>query len=316
MKSIRIIAASTGLVVAAGLVWEIGPMALIAEVRQLSWRLGLLMLPQGLVSLVDAAGWRYAFPRRLPPLVAALGARLAGEAINDTTPTGTLGGEPLKAWLVARGGIPFEEGLASAVVAKTALVASQLGFLALGLGLAVWRLRPGSALVSFMGLLLAVGAVAIGGFIWAQRHGLFGRSRRVLAWIGIDAGPRLERLDAELRRFYRSRRARFSLTLACHFLGWLCGGIEVWLALRFFGRPVGAATAIVIEGFVTAVRSASFLVPASIGLQGGGLVAIFVSCGLPASVGLAFGLVRRIREAVWAAIGYAVLALWRGARAA
>lgn len=310
----RALATLAGLGVVAWLVWEIGPAVLVAEMRRLSWRLGLLVLPQALVSLLDAAGWRYAFPGRLPGLATLVGARLAGEAVNDTTPTGTLGGEPVKAWLLARAHVSFEEGLASVVVAKTAFVASQLAFLTLGLALAASRLRPAPALLTFMALLLAVGVVAIGGFVWAQLHGLFGRSGRALAWLGIDASDRFTGLDTQLQTFYRSRSDRFALSLLFHFLGWAVGSLEVWLALRFLDQPVDLPTALVIEAFATGIRSASFLVPGSIGIQEGALVAIFTGFGLSAGAGLAFGLVRRIREAAWGAIGYAVLALWRGSR--
>jgi putative exporter of polyketide antibiotics len=37
-----------------------------------------------------------------------------------------------------------------------------------------------------------------------------------------------------------------------------------------------------------------------------------VAFGLGAEVGLTFGLIRRLREVVWAALGYAFLVVWRG----
>jgi len=308
------LAALAGLAVVAWLVWQIGPAALAAEMRQLSWRLGLVMLPQALVSLLDAVGWRYTFLTRLPPLGTLVAARLAGEAVNDTTPTATLGGEPVKAWMVTRAGVSMEEGLASVIITKTAFVAAQLGFLGLGLALVGWRLHPNRALIASMAFLLAVGTVAVAGFAWIQQRGLFSRGGRVLRWLGIDATGRLAELDALLRTYYRSRPDRFALAVLFHFLGWAAGSLEVWLALHALAQPVDLATALVIEAFATGVRSASFLVPAAVGVQEGGLVAIFVGLGLPPGTGLAFGLVRRIREATWSALGYAVLAAWRGFR--
>jgi len=316
VSRLRGLAALGGLGVAAWLVWEVGPAALLAEMRQLSWRLVLLPLPQALVALLDAVGWRYSFPGRLPPLIPLVGARLAGEAVNDTTPTGTLGGEPVKAWLMTSVGIPLEEGLASVVVAKTAFVIAQVGFLVLGLVLAAWRFHPAPALVASMAFLAGVGLVAVGGFVWAQQHGLFRTGSRVLGWLGVGAAAQLKDLDAQLRRFYRAEQGRFTVALGFHFLGWLAGSLEVWLALYFLDHPIDLPTAVVIEAFATGVRSASFLVPASIGIQEGGLLAIFVGFGLSAGAGLAFGLIRRLREAFWAAVGYAVLALWRTARVA
>jgi hypothetical protein len=57
---------------------------------------------------------------------------MAGEAVNSVTPTATLGGEPVKAHLLRAYGVPLSDGLASIVVAKTALTIAQSMFTALG----------------------------------------------------------------------------------------------------------------------------------------------------------------------------------------
>jgi putative membrane protein len=314
MRWLRALALAAGVAVLGWLVWEIGPGALWAQLRALSWRLPVLLLPYALVAVLDAAGWRYAFPARLPALPLLVLVRLAGEAVNVTTPTATLGGEPVKAWLLARARVPLEEGLTSVVVAKTALVVSHLAFLALALVLAAGQAPAGSGLLGALATITGVGVVAVGGFVWAQQHGLFGTSSRMLGWLGLGPGVvgRLERLDEQLRIFYRHQRGRFGLALLFHFLGWVAGSVEVWLALAFLGSPVGFGTALIIEAFVTAIRSATFLVPASVGAQEGGFVGIFVAFGLGAGPGLTFGLIRRMREAAWTALGYGILVSWRG----
>jgi putative membrane protein len=314
MKLLQGLAVVVGLGFVVWLVHEIGPGLLWAHLSMLSWRLGLLMLPQGLVSVLDGAGWRYAFPNRLPGLGAATTIRLAGEAVNDTTPTGQLGGDALKAWLATRARIPLGEGLVAAVVGKTALVASQVAFLAVGLGLAWNDPRVSSPLR--LGLLVLVGAglLATAGFLWAQAAGLFRAGSRMLAWIGL--GGRVStaalRLDADLRRYYRGRHTRLALVLGFHFLGWLAGALDVWLALRFLGTPVTLTTALVIEAGATGIRSAGFLIPGALGVQEGALVGILAALGLPPSLGLAFGVVRRIRDVLWDLIGYGCLAAWGG----
>lgn len=314
----RALAALAGLGVMVWLVWEIGPDVLLTELRTLSWRLAVLLLPYSLVAVLDATGWRYAFPNRLPPLLLLIPARLAGEAINVTTPTATLGGEPLKAWLVSRRHVPLEESLTSVVVAKTALAASHLAFVALALALAFDRLRPAPALLLLMTGLTVVGVLAVGGFVWAQQRGLFGKSGRALAWFGVGdrVAGHLVRLDHQLDAFYRNRRGRFGLSVLFHFLGWVAGSVEVWLALHFLGSPVDFATALIIEGFISGIRSATFLIPASLGVQEGGFVGIFLAFGLSAGAGLTFGLIRRMREAVWTAAGFAFLVAWRERRPA
>jgi putative membrane protein len=306
----RVLAALAGVAVLAWLVWEIGA-GVLTSLAELSWRLPLAFLPHALVAMLDAAGWRYAFPGRMPgvPLLAA--ARLAGEAVNLTTPTATLGGEPLKAWLLARTRVPLDEGLVSVVVAKTALIVAHLLFVAVAVLLAVRQAAAAPALLTAMAGLTAVGAVAVAGFVFTQQRGLFGASGRALSWSGFSAlAVHLARLDAGLLRFYRERRARFTLAVTWHLAGWVAGGLEVWFALRLLGSPIAPGTAILIEAFATAIRAASFLVPAALGVQEGGLVGIFVGFGLEAGTGLAFGLVRRLREVAWAAVGFGILAVW------
>ena len=86
---------------------------------------------------------------------------------------------------------------------------------------------------------------------------------------------------------------------------------QVW-RFKDLDQPLDVATALVIEALGTGVRSAGFLVPGALGAQEGGLVAIFTGVGLGAGTALAFGLVRRVREAVWALSGYLLLVVWRG----
>src|SRR5262245_51753793 len=168
MSWLRALAAAAGLAGIAWLVHEVGPRVLWAQLQALSWRAPVLVLPYGLVAILDGAGWRYAFPGRLPTLWRCVAVRLAGEAVNATTPTATLGGEPVKAWMMSRSDVPTSEGLVSVLVAKTTLVVSHLGFLALGLALAATLAPAASALLTSMAVLTGGGMLAIGGFVWAQ----------------------------------------------------------------------------------------------------------------------------------------------------
>jgi uncharacterized protein (TIRG00374 family) len=263
------------------------------------------------VAVLDAVSWRYGFPGPLPPAPLLVAARLAGEAVNDTTPTGTLGGEPLKAWLLVRAGIPMEEGLVSVVISKTVLVLSQVAFLAVGLLVAAGRPDVPLAVVSTLTALTAFGAFASAGLLWAQGHGLFRAGSRVVGWIGLDSVAAMaSRLDVDLRAYYRDQRPRLAVGLAFHLAGWVAGSLEVWLALGFFGLSASFGSALVIEAWATGIRSLGFLVPAAAGVQEGGLVAVFAGLGLGAESGLAFALLRRLREALWIIVGYAVLAAW------
>ena len=118
-------------------------------------------------------------------------------------------------------------------------------------------------------------------------------------------------MDRTLHTFYRHTPRRLTLSIAFHLIAWLLGAVESYLILQFIGVPVSLLTATVIEAFGTGVRFATFLVPASLGVQEGGFVVTFVALGLSAADGVAFGLVRRLRELVWVAVGLALFAVSR-----
>jgi uncharacterized protein (TIRG00374 family) len=320
VRFLRPLAVAAGALIVAGLVWEIGPATLAAELRKLSWRLPLILVPQVVTNLFKTEGWRAAFPRRRPRFGLLFPVRLAGEAVNETTPTGTMGGDALKAFLLVRAGagVPVEEGLVSVVVAKTALVASLGAFIAGALAVALALGGTAPAMLGLLALLAAYMAASTAGFMWAQVRGMFRMGGRALAWIGL--GDRVaagaDRLDADLRWFYRDRRAQAGVVFLLSLVGWATGALETWLMLALLESRVSLVTALVIEAGATGVRAVGFLIPGSIGVLEGGLVGIFAMLGLGPGTGLAFGVARRFREGVWILAGYACLAVMRAPVAA
>src|SRR5215471_10098962 len=111
------------------LVWEVGVREVLGYVQRIGWLAPLLLLPSVMIALCDAKGWACALPSTvsLPsiPLWRWSLARLAGEAVNNLTPSANLGGEPIKVYMLRAHGLPAEAGLASVVIAKTALTISQ-----------------------------------------------------------------------------------------------------------------------------------------------------------------------------------------------
>jgi uncharacterized protein (TIRG00374 family) len=320
MRVLRPLAILAGGLIFAWLVWEIGVPALVDQLQRLSWRLPLVLLPQAVTNVFKTAGWRAAFPGARPRFAALFPVRLAGEAVNETTPTATMGGDALKAFLLVRtgAGVPVEEGLLSVVVAKTTLVASLGAFIALVFVLA-WALSDSPpALLILLALLAVYMAASTAGFMWAQLRGIFRMGGRALAWMGL--GERVAtvagRLDADLRRFYRDERGRVAASFGHSLVGWGTGALETWLMLALLGSPVALTTALVIEAGAAGIRAVGFLIPASLGVLEGGIVGLFALLRMDPATGLAFGVVRRIREAAWILAGYACLALLRGTRAA
>jgi putative membrane protein len=303
-----------GAALLAMLVWHNDPEAILHSIRQLSWRLLIVIaFPFTLINVFDTLGWRFAFRTDRVPFGALFSARLAGEAFNLTTPTASIGGEAVKAWLL-RHHVPLQESLPSVIVAKTTITIAQGLMLIVGLPCA-WALLPhDSPLLRVMLWLLVVEVLAVVGFVLFQVGGLLGRGGRVLGrWSFLErfAGG-LGQLDDTLAVFYRREPVRLALSTFFHFLGWVGSAVEVWVVLHLLGINISFAAALLVEAFSTAVRFATFMVPASIGALEGGHVAIFTALGLGGTTGLAFSIVRRIREATWIGVGFLALGAYRG----
>jgi hypothetical protein len=99
-----------------------------------------------------------------------------------------------------------------------------------------------------------------------------------------------------------------------YFVGWLLGVVQAFLIVDSLGLSASLAAATIIEALWSAVRFATFYVPASLGTLEGANAAAFGAFGFSASAGLAFTLVRRAAQAVWIAVGVVVLFAMRPAR--
>jgi len=301
-----------GMALLSYLVARIGPASVLASFRELSWRLVLVaFFPCVVFKLFDILAWRYAFPTVPPPFSRLASTLLAGQAVTLTTPTGTLGGDAVRAWML-RDQVSLRESLPSLVIVKTTASAAQGGFLLIGILVARWALSPDSALVRIMELLLLLETIGVVGFVAVQMRGVLGGSHRLLERLGFSGGDTMgaaaEHIDQALATFYRRQPGRLALSFLFHLLAWVASAGEVWLILYFLGQPVSLATAFVIEAFGTGIAFATFFIPGQVGVAEGGAVATFIALGLSAATGLSFSLVRRVREVTWIGIGLLLLA--------
>ena len=311
-RPLRLTVTGAGLAFIVWLSWDLGPAAVWSTFHALGWRLAVVMfVPFSAAVALDTIGWSVLLPGCRVGWARLAGARLAGEAVNLATPTASVGGEPLKAYLV-RDHVPLDLGLASVIVDKTSVVIGQAVFLAAGLSLALAALAPPREVTMAMAVLLMAEAIGAGGFALVQLRGGVAGAGRVLQRLGIGPAPSyralLHDVDRRLADLYRGRWARVVASTLFHAGGWAVGGLEIYVVLGLAGIPVDLTTAFVLEAVNSAVRFATFMIPGSLGALEGGNVAAFAVFGLPAAAGLSFSLVRRLREMTWALIGLVALA--------
>ena len=304
----------TGLALVGYLVARIGPAAIWSSFVTLGWRLPIVLaFPYALAAAVDTLAWWLLLPTPVPFLL-LLRARLAGEAVSLATPTMSVGGDPLKAYLL-RPRLPLLDGFVSVIADKTTVVAGQVLFLALGLLAASLVAPPSGRLLPTMAGLLMVEVLAVGGFALVQASGALGGGGRLLGRlgkrVGLGGAERFEQglgdLDRALAALYRQRRRRLVASAIVHAVAWATGGLEIYLVLSLLGTPAPLGIALIVESFASGVKFASFMVPASLGALEGSYVVFFEAFGLGAAAGLSYVLVRRLREITWAVVGFLAL---------
>ena len=147
---------------------------------------------------------------------------------------------------------------------------------------------------------LGLFSLMIVAFFAAQRFGIFGKVVHLLErmlqggeWKSVAGAA--DALDAAILDIYR-RRGDFLIASFWRMVGWLLGGVEVYLALYFLGHRVSVAEALMLESMGQALRHAVFFVPGGLGVQEGGFIVLGAAVGLSPQTALTLSLVKRVRE--------------------
>jgi len=305
MKRFTVGAAVFGVVVLGGLLWRLDLPRVAALLAGAGWGITLIVGQEVIAHVLNALGWKWASdPRQAAavPLRRLVALRVAGDALNYLTPSGTLAGEVGRTAMLKASHATGSEA-ASVIVAKIAQTLGQALFIAVGIVVSVHA--------SLRVVTLSVPAVVVGLLVVA----LVGAGAVVASRAGFVT-RRLPPIKLALGAFVRRHRGRFATATLLFAAAYAWGAVEAYLICRSLGLGLPASTIVAIETLSAAVDGLLFVVPAKIGVQEGGKTAIFAALGLAPSAGFAFGLMRHLRELVWAAGGLVLCAIaWRAAPA-
>jgi putative membrane protein len=299
-----------GLLLLLGLFYFSGVDEIAKSLVAIGWGLGVVILLRFTKVVGAACAWSYLFPKgtRIHPTV-VYGLRLVREGINTLLPVAQVGGEFVGARLAAHNGLTIGEAGASVAVDLLSQAATQAIFTVAGLAMLAF-LGSAPALVREVAFALLALVPGLIGFFAVQRFGGMGWIERKIVslaarveWLSLG---KMTDLDANLKRLYRDRRA-LAKNAVLHLALWFGGAAEIWVALKFMGEPVTVAEATVIESLALALRSATFVMPASLGVQEGAMIAICAVFGLGAPAALALSLSKRAAELV---VGLTGLMIW------
>lgn len=314
-----------GVVAIGVLIWQIGPDERAEIVRLLTtirWWFVAIILQEIVAHAANTAGLLACLPRDRGALGFwyAFAARLAGEGVNATMPTATVGGELLKISLLSRRA-PADRVTAGITAAYATQALAQMLFTTLALPLALPALTLPPSFPSYSKGLIVLfvlgGLVATFWFANVTRVGsFFGKTHWVFQKVGLgQKGSRTHaatsRIDDAARDAQTAAPSAFFVSVLEFLVGWTWGIAEVAIVIYACTGQVSLVQCLTIEALSSFVDAVFFFVPGQMGTREVGLTAITQALGLGAPLGISIGLIRRGRVLVWAAVGILCLAWFR-----
>jgi hypothetical protein len=307
-----------GLVGLGVLIWGAGADNVIEKTRLVGWWFLVVIAQEFVCHVTNTFGLLVCMPadRARLSFWRTFAARQAGEGVNATMPTATIGGELLKISLLARS-VPAERVTAGVTAAYATQALAQMLFTAFALPLALPALDLPFSLRILFAIFVLGGVVATYWFAGVLRQGAaFGRAHGFLRKVGLGregsrAHETSERIDDAAKAAHGASPNAFAASVLWFLFGWFWGIVEVALILHACGYEVNFASCLAIESLSAFIDAVFFFVPGQLATREGGLAAITFGLGLGAEVGVAIGLVRRGRALAWAAIGFLCLGWFR-----
>ena len=322
------------LIVAGSALWltfkDVDGRQVLEVLGAIGWLLPLVLVPQLLALSAETLAWRGVFARldRSVAFTPLLSVRIVTEAIGRTLPAGAVLCESAKPMLLSsRCAVPLADGIAAMAGRKFLVLLSHAAYLSTAFVVGYAELRQASRSLGCesalaCGVLGGAISLAIASAIMASvfRNGsvaqvaLQGLLRLPLgSWRAKISARRagFDDTDRRLTRLFDAPTRALPWPVFLCFLGWLFEAVESYLMLRLLGVELSFAAVLAIEAVVSFARHVLIVVPAGVGVQDVGYVALLAALGVPDAVnlGAAFAVLKRSKEAFWAVVG---LGMWFG----
>lgn len=239
---------------------------------------------------------------------------VSGYALNSVTPIGLLGGEPYRIMELS----PY--------VGKTKAASSVILYAMMHIfsHFCFWLFSIVVFLVIYWhALSLPVALVLLAGlvfcllgfyfFLLGYRDGLAVRTAHAFArlpWVGRRVRAMLDKYDESLHNvdhqiaaLHAQRRTTFYRSLLLEFVARLLGCFEIQFILFIFTPDISYWDCLLMQAFTSLFANLFFFIPMQMGTKEGGLAIVVSILHMNGAYGVLTGLITRLRELFWIAVG-------------
>ena len=241
---------------------------------------------------------------------------ITGFALNYATPCGLMGGEPYRIMELSPH-VGASKAASSVILHAMTHIFSHFCFWLFSVVLYVSLYRVSLAMGLLLTVITAFCVIAIYFFLKGYRNGMAVKTLHLLCRIPIvrkwacrfsqEKADTLLRIDCQIAELHRQRRVTFLASLALEFLARIVGCLEVLLILNILTDDIDFITCILIMAFTSLFSNALFFSPMQLGAREGGFALSVHGLQIPSAYGVFTGLITRVRELVWIAIGMALM---------
>lgn len=242
---------------------------------------------------------------------------VSGYALNYVTPVGVLGGEPYRIMELSAfvGGA---RASSSVILYAMMHIFSHFCFWLFALflfallyaHLVTW---PLFFLLLLMGVFCLLG---IWFFMKGYRHGMVLRTLSILSrWPLVGRSvtrfmaknrQSVEQVDRQIAELHAQRRTTFYVSLFLEFMARVVGCLELFFILCMLPSEeyaIGFSDCILMQAFMSLFANLFFFIPLEMGTREGGFALVAGRLSMPLAYGVLTGLVTRVRELLWIAVG-------------
>ena len=164
-----------------------------------------------------------------------------------------------------------------------------------------------------LGVIAAFCMLAIYFFVRGYKTGMAQKGIRLLTHIPFvknwarrfeqEKQDTLEQIDSQIALLHGQHKRTFYASLSFEVMARVLQSLEIYLILKAFAADISIADSILILAFSSLFSNLIFFSPMQLGAREGGLALAVDGLHLTGALGVYTGLITRIRELVWIAIG-------------
>lgn len=248
---------------------------------------------------------------------------ITGFALNYTTPVGLMGGEPYRIMELS----PYvgaAKATSSVLLYVMMHIFSHFWFwlFSLLLFVVMYSEKVNTLALSVLLPIAVVCLLVIYLFMKGYRNGFAKRGLKMLTHVPFirnwakrfveEKKESIEKVDQQIAELHKQRKATFYLSLSLEFLSRIVGCLEIFFILKMMTPHVNFWDCILIQAFSSLFANVFFFSPMQLGAREGGLAIITSTLSMKSGFGVTTGLITRVRELIWIAIGLGLMKIGNG----